>query len=620
MTNYEKTKNKLSRKKDSLKKINNYTNKNYRIYLILLLVVLCVSVYYPSLDFSFTNWDDETVLLNNISVTSLSPGNILNIFQSFTNNHYQPLVIITYAIEYKISEFNPFLYHLDNLIFYALTVIFVFLFISKLTENNLTAVLVAALFAVQPLHAESVSWITERKDMLYGLFFMISLYFYVLKKKNSGRDYDFYIMAGFVLACLSKAAAITFPFVLLIIDYYMDSKITLKDFKEKIILFATSIIFGIINIIAQLDTPVEGTIMEIPTLSILERILVVSHNFIFYIYKTLVPLNLNAFYQYPGFETDQVPFIYYISPLLVIIIAGLVYFSKKYYGNKIIFGFLFYTVTIIPVLQIIPVGRAITADRFAYIPLLGILFILYVLIEDLYSKNIKSPAVKKISVAAIILFIMFSGYLSMQESYKWKNSFTLYTDMIKKDSSNFIGYNNRGTVYFNENKLSEAENDFINAIKYNPEYSQAYNNLGLLENRKKNYEKAIGYFEKAISMNNNFAEAYFNAGNSFFNMNNPDTAIVYYRKAIGIDPGFAAAYNNLGKTLAMKEMYIESINAFKQAIVNDDKYSSAYYNLGLTYLKTRQNEAGINNMITAARLGNSDAINFCNTNNITWQK
>lgn len=620
MTNYEKTKNKLSRKKDSLKKINNYTNKKYRIYLILLLVVLCFSVYYPSLDFSFTNWDDETVLLNNISVTSLSPGNILNIFQSFTNNHYQPLVIITYAIEYKISEFNPFLYHLDNLIFYALTVIFVFLFISKLTENNLTAVLVAALFAVQPLHAESVSWITERKDMLYGLFFMISLYFYVLKKKNSGRDYDFYIMAGFVLACLSKAAAITFPFVLLIIDYYMDSKITLKDFKEKIILFATSIIFGIINIIAQLDTPVEGTIMEIPTLSILERILVVSHNFIFYIYKTLVPLNLNAFYQYPGFETDQVPFIYYISPLLVIIIAGLVYFSKKYYGNKIIFGFLFYTVTIIPVLQIIPVGRAITADRFAYIPLLGILFILYVLIEDLYSKNIKSPAVKKISVAAIILFIMFSGYLSMQESYKWKNSFTLYTDMIKKDSSNFIGYNNRGTVYFNENKLSEAENDFINAIKYNPEYSQAYNNLGLLENRKKNYEKAIGYFEKAISMNNNFAEAYFNAGNSFFNMNNPDTAIVYYRKAIGIDPGFAAAYNNLGKTLAMKEMYIESINAFKQAIVNDDKYSSAYYNLGLTYLKTRQNEAGINNMITAARLGNSDAINFCNTNNITWQK
>ncbi|KXK54942.1 MAG: TPR repeat-containing protein [Chlorobi bacterium OLB5] len=593
---------------------------NIKLLELIILLFICILTYYQTTNFSFTNWDDEIVLLNNPAVTSLSFGNILSIFQSFTNYHYQPLVNLTYAIEYYLKEFDPFIYHLDNLILFAITSVLVYLFLFKLTENKIVSLIAAALFATHPLHAESVSWVTERKDMLFGMFFILSAYLYILKKRNSAKDYDIFIYISFILACFSKATAVTLPIILLLIDYFIDNKISIKNFKDKLLLFATGIVFGLINIMAQYQTINRSVILELPNLSFLERVLVISHNYIFYIYKTVYPFNLNAFYQYPDFDGNNIPLIYYISPIFIIGIFTVVYYTKKYFGNKLIFGILFYSTTIIPVLQIVPVGRAITADRFAYIPILGILFIVSVLLYEFYTRYFKTILLKRLAAASLTAIIIITGILAKNESYKWENSSTLYSDMIKKDSSNFIGYNNRGTVYFNENKLSEAENDFINAIKYNPEYSQAYNNLGLLENRKKNYEKAIGYFEKAISMNNNFAEAYFNAGNSFFNMNNPDTAIVYYRKAIGIDPGFAAAYNNLGKTLAMKEMYIESINAFKQAIVNDDKYSSAYYNLGLTYLKTRQNEAGINNMITAARLGNSDAINFCNTNNITWQK
>lgn len=591
------------------------TDKKNLYAVILITAVLGIFSYSSGLNNSFTNWDDEEMVVNNPAVKSLSLQNILEQFTTFHHSHYHPLVNISYAIEYKFSGLNPFVYHLTNLIFHLLNSILVYLILFRLFKNNFAAALAAVLFVVHPLHTESVVWITERKDMLYSFFYLLAILFYLYGKESRTKKYDLYIYLFFILSCLSKASAVTLPVVLLLIDYFSEKKVTAGYLKEKIPLFVISILFGIINIMAQYEKPLTGTLMEIPKFDVFSKILIVFHNYTFYMYKTIVPINLSAFYPYPDPSLSGLPVVFWAAPFITGIIIYLVYLNRKI-DSVMIFGMLFYTITILPVLQIVPVGRAITADRFAYLPLLGLLLVLSYLLHLLYENTLKSHAVKKVLLGLIAVLVIGLAYLTRNQSMIWESSMTLYSDMVKKFPENSVGYNNRGTLYLKENKYNEAESDFTNALKYNSSYAAAYNNMGLLMNGRTKYDNAIEYFNKAVELNNNYAEAYFNMGLTYFNKNEVDKAIEHYKKAISIDPGFAVAYNNLGKAYGLKEQNQEAIINFGKAIELDPEYSTAHFNLAVAYFKTGNNNAGLNEMKTAAKLGNSGAIEFCKKNNI----
>jgi tetratricopeptide (TPR) repeat protein len=555
------------------------------------------------------------MLVNNPSIRSLSLQEIFNTFNSFHHSHYHPLVNISYAIEYHYFGLKPFIYHLTNLIFHILNSILVYLVLLRLFKNNFVAALVSILFAIHPLHTESVAWITERKDMLYSFFYLLSIFFYLFYKQEKNKKYEYYIYLFFVLSCLSKASAVTLPIVLVLIDYFNNKRISIKDIKEKIPLFIISILFGIINVLAQYKQPLAGSQMEIPQFDILGKILIIFYNYCFYIYKTIVPLNFSAFYPYPDPVLSGLPVIFWVAPFITGFLIYAVYLSRKL-NNVIVFGSLFYSITILPVLQIVPVGRAITADRFAYLPIIGILLVISFLLYLLYYSIIKSAFQKKALIAVIALCVIGMAYITRGQSMIWASSMTLYTDMVTKFPENSIGYNNRGTIYLKENKYNEAEGDFLNAIKYNSKYAAAYNNMGLLLNGRTKYDNAIEYFTKAVELNNNYAEAYFNMGLTYFNKNDIDKAIELYKKAISIDPGFAVAYNNLGKAYGLKEQNSEAIANFSKAVEIDPLYSTAHFNLAVAFFKSGNNNSGLNEMKTAAKLGNSGALEFCKKNNI----
>lgn len=597
--------------------VKTYSEKDKKnLYAVIIIIaVLGIFSYSSSLNNAFTNWDDEEMVVNNPSVRSLSLPNLLKTFTTFHHSHYHPLVNISYAIEYKFAELNPFVYHLTNLIFHLLNSVLVYLVLFKLFRNNFIAALVSILFAVHPLHTESVAWITERKDMLYAFFYLLAILFYLFNKETKTKKYDVYVYLFFIMSCLSKASAVTFPVILLLVDYFFEKKLSLKNVKEKIPLFVISILFGIINIMAQYEKPLSGSLMEIPQFDFLSKILLVFYNYSFYLYKAVVPVNLSAFYPYPDPAASGLPLVFWAAPFITGLIMYAVYVSRKY-SNIIIFGMLFYCVTILPVLQIVPVGRAITADRFAYMPLLGILVILTYLLYYLYNNLLKSEALKKVFLGILAVIVIGLAFLTRNQSMIWESSMTLYTDMVKKFPENSLGYNNRGTLYLKENKYNEAESDFQNALKYNSKYAAAYNNMGLLLNGRTKYDNAIEYFTKAVELNNNYAEAYFNMGLTYFNKNEIDKAIELYKKAISIDPGFAVAYNNLGKAYGLKEQNQEAITSFSKAIELDPDYSTAHYNLAVAYFKTGNNSSGLNEMKSAAKLGNSGAIEFCKKNNI----
>jgi len=591
------------------------TDRNNLYLVALIIIVLCVFSYSSSLNNSFTNWDDEQMLVNNQSVKSLSPANIFDIFTNFHHSHYHPLVNISYAAEYHFFGLKPFVYHLTNLIFHILNSILVYLILFRLFKNNFVSILVSVLFAVHPLHVESVAWITERKDMLYSFFFLMAFLFYLKNKQSKSKRFDIYIYIFFILSCFSKASAVTFPVILVLTDYFNNKKITFNDIKEKVPLFLIAVIFGIINIMAQYQQPLSGVAIETPQFGILEKALIVFYNYCFYVYKTLIPINLSAFYPYPNLATVSLPIIFWIAPVITGLIVYAVYYTRRI-NTVFMFGLLFYSVTILPVLQIVPVGRAITADRFAYIPIIGLLLIFSFVIYLLYNKFIKNAIHKKALIAVLAICILSLAYLSRLQSMIWENSMTLYTDMVNKFPENPIGYNNRGTLHLNDKNFGEAENDFLNAIKYDSKYAAAYNNMGLLLNGRTQYDKAIEYFTKATELNNSYAEAYFNKGFAYFNKNEIDKAIEYYNKAISIDPGFAVAYNNLGKAYGMQEKNPEAISSFSKAVEVDPGYSTAHFNLAVAYFKSGNNNSGINHMKIAAKLGNSGAIDFCSKNNI----
>lgn len=597
--------------------VKTYSEKDKKnLYTVIIIIaVLGIFSYSSSLNNAFTNWDDEEMVVNNPSVRSLSLPSLLKTFTTFHHSHYHPLVNISYAIEYKFAELNPFVYHLTNLIFHLLNSVLVYLVLFRLFRNNFIAALVSILFAVHPLHTESVAWITERKDMLYAFFYLLAILFYLFNKETKTKKYDVYVYLFFIISCLSKASAVTFPVILLVVDYFFEKKLSLKNVKEKIPLFVISILFGIINIMAQYEKPLSGSLMEIPQFDFLSKILIVFYNYSFYLYKAVVPMNLSAFYPYPDPAESGLPLVFWAAPFITGLVIYAVYMSRKY-STIIVFGMLFYSVTILPVLQIVPVGRAITADRFAYLPLLGILVILTYLLYYLYNNLLKSQALKKVFLGILAVIVIGLAFLTRNQSMIWESSMTLYTDMVKKFPENSIGYNNRGTLYLKENKYNEAESDFQNALKYNSKYAAAYNNMGLLLNGRTKYDNAIEYFTKAVELNNNYAEAYFNMGLTFFNKNEIDKAIELYKKAISIDPGFAVAYNNLGKAYGLKEQNQEAITSFSKAIELDPDYSTAHYNLAVAYFKTGNNSSGLNEMKSAAKLGNSGAIEFCKKNNI----
>ncbi|MCX6268418.1 MAG: hypothetical protein NTW16_13835 [Bacteroidetes bacterium] len=350
---------------------------------ILIAVILTVTLmaFYPSLQNGLLKtWDDQAYVTRNELVKSISPGNIVKIFKEDKGLYanYHPLTTLSLAINYHISKEDPFGYHFTNLLLHLLNTLLVFIFIYLLTKKNLLIAGVSSLlFGLSPVHVESVAWISERKDVLYAFFFLASLisYQHFFKKQ----DWKFYILSILLFLCslLSKAMAASLPLVLILIDYLEKRRWSWKFLTDKIPFFLLAILLGIYAITIQ----AEGNAMGAVTFPLGMRIFHACYGFSAYILKILIPTGLSAFYPYPyplinsAWVTNDTPAIFYLTFILTVaIFCFSIYCIISNRKNLEIpgFGLLFYAVTIALVLQFLPVGRAIMADRYAYIPSIGI--------------------------------------------------------------------------------------------------------------------------------------------------------------------------------------------------------------------------------------------------------
>jgi tetratricopeptide (TPR) repeat protein len=514
-------------------------NINRSVLCCMALVCITVIVFAPSLKNGFTNWDDDIYVTRNPAIRGFTAQNLAAFFSS-PIGYYHPLTMLTFMAEYSIFKLNPFPYHLNSLLIHCINCLLVFALILALSRNRPMSFLVGLLFAIHPLRVESVAWIAERKDVLSGLFFLLSLlsYVYYLKKGN----WKLYLACLFslILSLLSKPMAVSQPLILLLIYYLTNKKIDAKAIVKMVPFFAIIAIFAATAFLTQKS---YGAIANPHLYSILQRIGIPFYGIAFYITKTILPLRLSAYYPLPGHEDMQMNLQLLLAPILVIG-AGVAIFFTRRSTRKVIFGSLFFLFTLAPMLQIMPLGGFIVAERYAYIPTIGLYFIIAEGLSYLFRTTFRdNSAARTIVYAGLGLVLICMCWITFKRCAVWKNSLSLWNDVLDKKPC-WVGYYNRGIAYNAVGDYDHAIEDFSREISLNPADARAYYDQGLAYCYKKDFDRGLEDFNVAIALNPRYAQAYNNRGNVYYVKGNVENAIADFSQAIMINPQFYQAYFN----------------------------------------------------------------------------
>lgn len=585
-----------------------------------LALILGVTAFtlYPTLRNGFTNWDDDLMVTKNPKVFHLSTSGIKTIFTTYDITTYVPLTILTYAIEYRVAGLNPRVFHATNYLLHLLNCLLVFGLILLLGRNSKIALVTALLFGVHPLHVESVAWITERKDVLYSFFFLAGLIAY-MRFQALRKTYLYALaIASFFLSLLAKPMAMTFPFVLLLLDYLRKRKLDRPSIKEKIPFFSLSLIFILINVMYPES-------LHYPIRRYLQHVFIFGYNIFFYLFRTVLPIDLSAFHPYPV-NLPIIPLPYLACLVLVITLAVVLYrYARK--NRTVIFGTLFFFITILPVSQLIPlVGPSMVSERYTYIPSLGLFFLISTGFARLYEK--KAAGSRRYLLTILVAGIIAAcALLSRQRAHFWKDSIVLWNDVLAKYPNQPLPYNNlgtfyyeqgdndraleffeksialksdyadayhnRGLIYMKKGMLEQALEDLTLAIKYKPKNFSSYNARGVVYYQMQDLARAAADYNEAIKLRPDEYEAYNNLGNVYFARAMIAEAIAAYHRSLDINPGFAEANYNLGSAYYLQGNYRPAIDYLSAGIKINPSYEQCYYNRGSTYYAVEQYSAAL---------------------------
>jgi len=532
---------------------------------IALLVVAIIAVFFPTLSAGFVDWDDPANLLHNKQLDGpLNWNTIHGIFTSDINGNYNPLPIFTFALEKHffapIPTQTPFIFHFNNLWMHIMCSIFVFVLSLKLGLRPAGAFITALLFGIHPMRVESVAWVTERKDVLYGMFYLAALICYVnFRKNDSGKLRWYWItLALAILSGLSKIQAVSLPLSMVAIDYFMGDQWWSKRLLivEKFPFWVISVFTGLANLSFLNKGGHMTTIPQLERYTFIDKLAVGAYTYGTYLVKSVLPFELTHYHEYPV----HMPAIAYV--LLIVLplaIAAFIFrFREKRY-HYIIFGLAFFTVNVIFMLQIIPVGTAFLADRFTYIAYLGLFFITGNLHDLLTEKLPKHGATVR---ALLMLYFLALGLKTLQLSETWNDTLSLCKQNIRTYPKSYYGYQQAGVYYFKQSfdsavggqrnkkaletagayflkadQLDSANNRPVPAVS-----SNIYQNLGIVCGIIGDQYHAIGYFSKAIDITPNDVESIKNRAYQFFVNKQYILAIVDYNKAIQLQAGNSDLY------------------------------------------------------------------------------
>jgi tetratricopeptide (TPR) repeat protein len=520
------------------------------------IIFLTFISYVPAMSAGFI-WDDDYHVTENQTLKTvdglrkiwLEPGAV---------PQYYPLVHTSFWIEYRLWHLNPAGYHLINILLHALNAVLLLIIFQRFRIPG--CFLIAAVFALHPVNVESVAWITERKNTLSGFFCLCSLLaalrFFIPYSEipnpsaenaalSSSRKFYFLSLALFLFALLSKTVTCTMPLILILLIWWKNGKVRIKDILLMFPFFIFSLFFSLFTI--WIERNFVGAQGYDWTFSFLERCIIAGKAFWFYLYKLILPLNLC--FTYPKWSIDSADFVQYLFPVSAIILLSVLFLLRKKSGKTLFVSLSCFMITIFPALGFIdyyPMKFSFAADHFQY--LAGIAPAAFIIGTAGHFR----PRIRIHKYAGFItgtaLVILF-GFLTFSQSRIYKDQETLWQDTLSKNPDAWMAHINLGSILLDKGDAVHALSHFNEALRIKPDEPDAYLNLGILYGSEKKYDNAIDYF----------------------------------RKSIRIKPLNARAIYNIGVVYARQEKYREAIHYFEKAIQLKSSFSDAHFSLGLAY-------------------------------------
>ncbi|NBV13816.1 MAG: tetratricopeptide repeat protein [Sphingobacteriia bacterium] len=502
--------------------------------------------YSAALKNGFTNWDDDTYVIDNPLLKNPSWQSVFAMFSSPYYLLYTPFTILSFAINYWFMGKDAFPIIFTNILIHAVNAVLCGILSYRLSGKLGVGFIAGILFGLHPQHVESVAWISERKDVLFTFFILGGMCHWAQNPSENKPQFILINTLWMLAACLSKPTAVIYPALLLGIDYLNNKPISVKLILEKIPLGILSLFFGWL-LLYGVDTQggqTHDTGDTSHSFTGIDTVLIAIYSFVWYPIKMIFPWPLNAFYAYP-FNHEPLPLFYMLSPVLAVFMIGSVIYGFWKKWKFYVFAWLIYMVGIFLFIKVLTTVGAVTYDRYFYVASIGFC----VGAGFLFWKFLQIPSLKIIT--GIILLIFISGYAWAvnQRCKVWKNSYTLMSDMIEGNPNKVpFAYNNRGLWLTEQGRTEEALSDFQNSIRLDPKSPKAWLNAGKLLGQNNQIDSAIYYLENAQKLEPHDSKVYNNLGNAYGMKGNWNAAISSFTEALKFEPNNVNALFNLGIT------------------------------------------------------------------------
>lgn len=570
-----------------------------RLLLLAGLLVITFVIYLPALSNGFTNWDDGEYILDN-KYLALTAENLSQLFTRNVVGNIHPLTMFSLGIDHAFGgTTDAFPYHLTNVLLHLINTALVFFLTLRLSNDKTAVALISALFfAIHPMHVESVAWISARKDVLYTAFFLGSLIWY-LRYKDTG-NWGWYALAflAAVASGLAKPAAVVLPVVMLLIDFYQGRLSGLKTWLEKIPFLGLSIAVGIVTLGAQSQA------MHHDSYSLGEKMVVGVYGYMTYLIKAVWWGKMSPFYPYPEDKFNLPAYFYTYIPLFLLLVGAAVWSLRK--TKTAFFGLAFYTITIALVLKVVTVGAAIMAERYTYVPYIGVFFVLgcgYVRL---------SPGLgRQAATAALAVFALACAYKTFQQTRVWHDTVSLFTQAIdhypeanlpyinrageyrtrkqyelslkdynmadKVEPNYMLGIKGRALLLFDMKRYPEALRDFETLVKAGSREPVIYGKRGACLTYLGRYQEAIESYNEGLKINPEDGDIYNDRASNFFHLKEYEKAIADYNKAIELKPDNLEMLRNRGATWLLMARYAEALTDFDACIAKGNVPAVVHY-------------------------------------------
>ena len=570
------------------------------------LIVAVAAVFGQTAYFGFVNLDDDQYVTNSAETQlGLSAEGIKSAWTQSQVGSWHPLTTMSFMLDWQMFGMKAGGYHLHNVVLHAASAVLLFLLLRRVTGATLLSAMTAAIFAVHPLRAESVAWVTERTDVLSGLFFVLTLGAYAIyATRPSGLRYAA-VLVLFTLGLMCKAILVTLPVILLLLDYWplrrLEASVgeatplengTGKQWLkraawlalEKLPLFILAMAFSIVT--ANLSLSATRSVAVLP---LQVRMAMAPVSYVGYLGQMFFPRNLSAHYPY---AEDGSP-IWQVAIACVFLAAiswGVWALRRK--RPYLLVGWLWYIVIMLPVIGLVPGGNQLVADRYTYLPQIGLALALVWAAADL---TVAWPHGRRVGLAVSSVVLVALMVCAWKQTSYWRDSETLWRHALSCTSDNAIAHEHLGTALEQLGRTDDARAQYQQTLAITPRSLPALCNLGNILNNEGKVDEAIELYRRALDLNLEQADVYYNMGNALLRKGSEGEAMASYRRAVRIDPRHAAAHNNLGNVLNSQGRTAEALDEYRLAIESNPRNVDAYENCGDSLMRLgRLDEAGRN--------------------------